>query len=313
MKVLLAGASGALGVPIARRLVEHGHEVLGLTRDPQNRTRLQELGMTPVVADALDRDALLRALAGHAADAVIHELTALRKPPLRHSGMALTNRLRTVGTTNLLAAAQQLGARRFLTQSIILGYGYSDHGDQLLSEEAPFGVPQGDACDPHVEAMRSTEQQAFTAPEGVALRYGVLYGGDAEHMRTLLASRKLPVTSGGTLGWIHHEDAAAATVAALEYGRGGQAYNLVDDRPATWEEVVRAMARAFGAPPPWKLPQWAFRLIAPLIASVAVDTSVRVSSAKAHAELNWRPAFPTYLEGIADMVSVVRQAAAMAG
>ena len=86
-----------------------------------------------------------------------------------------------------------------------------------------------------------------------------------------------------------------------------------EERPATWEEVVRAMARAFGAPPPWKLPQWAFRLIAPLIASVAVDTSVRVSSAKAHAELNWRPAFPTYLEGIADMVSVVRQAAAMAG
>ena len=157
MKVLLAGASGALGVPIARRLIQHSHEVLGLTRDPSNRNRLQKLGMTPVVADALDRDSLLRALAGHSADAVIHELTALRKPPLRHSGMALTNRLRTVGTTNLLAAAQQLGARRFLTQSIILGYGYSDHGDQLLTEEAPFGVPQGDACDPHVEAMRATE------------------------------------------------------------------------------------------------------------------------------------------------------------
>jgi nucleoside-diphosphate-sugar epimerase len=313
MKVLLAGASGALGVPIARRLIQHSHEVLGLTRDPSNRNRLQKLGMTPVVADALDRDSLLRALADHSADAVIHELTALRKPPLRHSGMALTNRLRTVGTTNLLAAAQQLGARRFLTQSIILGYGYSDHGDQLLTEEAPFGVPQGDACDPHVEAMRATEQQAFTAPEGIALRYGALYGGDAEQMSTLLTSRRLPVAKGGTLGWIHHEDAAAATVAALEYGRGGQAYNLVDDRPATWEEVVTAMARAFGAPPPWKLPRWAFRLIVPLVASVAVDTSMRVSAAKAHAELNWRPAFPTYVDGIADMVSVVRQAAALAG
>jgi nucleoside-diphosphate-sugar epimerase len=313
MKVLLAGASGALGVPIARRLIQHSHEVLGLTRDPSNRNRLQKLGMTPVVADALDRDSLLRALADHSADAVIHELTALRKPPLRHSGMALTNRLRTVGTTNLLAAAQQLGARRFLTQSIILGYGYSDHGDQLLTEEAPFGVPQGDACDPHVEAMRATEQQAFTAPEGIALRYGALYGGDAEQMSTLLTSRRLPVAKGGTLGWIHHEDAAAATVAALEYGRGGQAYNLVDDRPATWEEVVTAMARAFGAPPPWKLPRWAFRLIVPLVASVAVDTSMRVSAAKAHAELNWRPAFPTYVDGIADMVSVVRQAAATAG
>jgi nucleoside-diphosphate-sugar epimerase len=221
MKVLLAGASGALGVPIVQRLIEHGHEVLGLTRDQGSRARLQALGVTPVVADALDREALLRALDGYSADAVINELTALRKPPTRHSGMALTNRLRIEGTTNLLAAAERLGARRFLTQSIILGYGYSDHGDQQLTEEAPFGVPHGDACDPHVEAMRSTEQQAFTAPEGIALRYGVLYGGDAEYMRTLLASRKLPVTSGGTLGWIHHEDPAAATVAALEYGRSG--------------------------------------------------------------------------------------------
>jgi nucleoside-diphosphate-sugar epimerase len=307
MKVLLAGASGALGVPIVQRLIEHGHEVLGLTRDQGSRARLQALGVTPVVADALDREALLRALDGYSADAVINELTALKKPPTRHSGMALTNRLRIEGTTNLLAAAERLGARRFLTQSIILGYGYSDHGDQQLTEEAPFGVPHGDACDPHVEAMRSTEQQAFTAPEGIALRYGVLYGGDAEYMRTLLASRKLPVTSGGTLGWIHHEDAAAATVAALEYGRSGQAYNLVDDRPATWEEVMSAMARAFEAPPPWKLPQWVFRLIARLIASVAVDTSMRVSAAKAHAELGWQPRFPTYRDGIADMVSTAQQ------
>jgi nucleoside-diphosphate-sugar epimerase len=262
-----------------------------------------------VIADALDRDALLRALEGQSADAVIHELTALRKSPLRHSGMALTDRLRDAGTTNLLAAAEQLGARRFLTQSFILGYGYRDHGNQLLSEEAPFGVRQGDACDPHLDAMRSTEQQAFSAPEGIALRYGLLYGGDGEQMCTQLASRKVPVANGGTLGWIHHEDAAAATVAALEHGGGGQAYNLVDDRPATWAEVFTAMARAFGAPPPWKLPRWLFRLVAPYVATFAVDTAMRVSPAKAHAELNWRPVFPTYLDGIADMVSIGRQPA----
>lgn len=312
MKVLLAGASGALGVTIARHLIPHGHEVLGLTRDPGGGDRLIELGMTPVIADALDRDALLRALDGQSADAVIHELTALRKPPLRHSGMALTDQLRSVGTTNLLAAAQQLGARRFLTQSFILGYGYRDHGNQLLTEEAPFGIPQGDACDPHLEAMRSTEQQTFTAPEGIALRYGLLYGGNAEQMRTQLASRKVPVASGGLLGWIHHKDAAAATVAALEHGRGGQAYNLVDDRPATWEEMFTAMARAFGAPTPWRLPRWVFRLVAPYVATFAVDTSMRVSPAKAHAELGWRPAFPTYLDGIAGMVTAAGQASALA-
>jgi hypothetical protein len=104
-------------------------------------------------------------------------------------------------------------------------------------------------------------------------------------MRTQLASRRVPAVSGGMLGWIHHEDAAAATVAALEHGRGGQAYNLVDDRPATWEEVITAMARAFGAPAPWKLPRRVFRLIAPLVASVAVD--VHAVSAAGHMG-NWR-------------------------
>jgi nucleoside-diphosphate-sugar epimerase len=303
MKVLLAGASGAIGVPITRQLIAHGHQVLGLTRDPAGGRRLQALGATPVVADALDRDGLLRAVDGYRADAVIHELTALRKPPTRHSGMALTNRLRTEGTVNLLAAADVLGARRFLTQSIIFGYGYSAHGGHLLTEDDPFGRPAGNRTDPHVAAMRATEQAAFSAPEGIALRYGLLYGGDAAQLRALLARRGLPVATGGVLGWIHHQDAAAATVAALEHGRPGQAYNLVDDLPATWREVYVAMAEAFGAPPPRRLPRWVFRLVAPYVASFAVDTSMRVANAKARAELGWRPAYPTYRDGIAAMVS----------
>jgi nucleoside-diphosphate-sugar epimerase len=240
---------------------------------------------------------------GRWADAVIHELTALRKPPTRHAGMALTDRLRTEGTTNLLAAAEELGAKRFLTQSIILGYGYRDHGPEPLTEDAPFGRPAGDRSDPHLAAMLSTEQQAFTAPEGIALRYGLLYGGDAAQLRPLLARRGLPVARGGLLGWLHHEDAAAATVAALERGRPGQAYNLVDDLPATWREVYTEMARAFGAPPPRKVPRWLFRLAAPYVASFAVDTSMRVSNVKARTELGWRPLFPTYHDGIRAMAA----------
>jgi nucleoside-diphosphate-sugar epimerase len=104
------------------------------------------------------------------------------------------------------------------------------------------------------------------------------------------------------LGWIHHEDAAGATVAALEQGRPGQAYNLVDDRPATWQEVGTALAGAFGTPPPRRLPAWLLRLAAPYVASFAVDTSMRVSNAKAKAELGWQPAFPTYHDGIRAMV-----------
>jgi len=303
MKVLLAGATGAIGIPLTRQLLAHDHRVLGLTRDPSAAGRLAALGARPVVADALDRDGLLRALDGLAADAVIHELTALRKPPLRHSGMALTDRLRTEGTTNLLAAAEALGARRFLTQSFILGYGYRDHGARLLTEQAPFGRPAGNRCDPHVAAMRSTEQQAFTAPEGMALRYGLLYGGDAEQLRALLARRGVPVARGGVLGWVHHQDAVGATVAALEHGRAGQAYNVVDDRPASWLEVVSAMAKAFGAPPPRRLPGFVLRLFAPYVASFVVGASMQVSNAKAKAELGWHPAFPTYHEGIQAMVS----------
>ena len=301
MKVLVAGASGALGVPLTRQLIARGHRVLGLTRDQAGARRLEALGAEPVVADALDRHRLVRAMEGRWADAVIHELTALRKPPTRHRGMALTDRLRSEGTTNLLAAADELGAKRFLTQSIILGYGYRDHGPEPLTEDAPFGRPAGDRSDPHLAAMLSTEQQAFTAPEGIALRYGMLYGGDAAQLRPLLARRALPVVRGGLLGWLHHEDAAAATVAALEQGRPGQAYNLVDDLPATWREVYTEMARAFGAPPPRKVPRWLFRLAAPYVASFAVDTSMRVSNAKARTELGWRPMFPTYHDGIRAM------------
>ena len=303
MKVLLAGATGAIGIPVTRQLLARGHRVLGLTRDPAGAGRLQALGVTPVVADALDRDRLLRAVDGLSADAVIHELTALRKPPLRHRGMAMTDRLRTEGTANLLAAAEAMGARRFVTQSFILGYGYRDHGPELLTEDAPFGRPAGDRCDPHVAAMASTERQAFSVPEGIALRYGLLYGGDAAKVRAMLARRRLPVARGGVLGWVHHTDAAAATVAALEHGRPGQAYNLVDDLPAGWQEVFTAMAAAFGAPPPPRLPRWLFRLVAPYVASFAVDSFMRVSNAKAAAELGWRPVYPTYHDGIHAMVA----------
>src|SRR5215218_3424408 len=298
MKVLLAGASGAIGIPLTRQLLAHDHQVLGLTRDQAGARRLRALGATPVVADALDGDGLLRA---------VHGLSALREPPLRHRGMALTDRLRSQGTTNLLAAAEALGARRFLTQSFILGYGYRDHGPRPLTEDDPFGLPAGDRCDPHVAAMRSTEEQAFSAPEGIALRYGLLYGGDGGRMRDLLARRGVPVASGGVLGWVHHTDAAAATVAALERGRPGQAYNVVDDLPASWWEVYTAMAKALGAPPPWRLPDWLLRLAAPYVASFVVGTSMRVSNAKATAELGWRPLYPNYRVGVHAMAAVTKE------
>jgi nucleoside-diphosphate-sugar epimerase len=306
MRVFVAGASGALGVPLVRMLVGAGHQVIGLTRRPAAAGRLRSLGATAVVADALDRDALLRAVDGLGADAVVHELTALAKPPVRHSGMEATNRLRTDGTRNLLAAAEVLGARRFVTQSIVFGYGYRDHGDHVLVEDDPFGRPQGDRCDPHLAAMRINEELTFAAPEGIALRYGLFYGGDIAEKRPLLASRKLPVSRGGVLAWVHHDDAAAATVAALEHGAAGRAYNIVDDRPATWADVFTALARAVGAPDPIHIPAWLFRLMAPYAAAFAVDSTLRASNAKAKADLHWVPRYPDYAAGLAASARRVR-------
>jgi nucleoside-diphosphate-sugar epimerase len=190
-----------------------------------------------------------------------------------------------------------------VTKSIILGYGYRDHGDRIITEQDPFGIPAGNLTDDAIAAMVSAETQTFEAPEGIALRYGLLYGGDGAHMRAMLQKRGVPVSSGGLLGWVHHLDAATATVAALENGRHGHAYNIVDDQPATWQEVFTATAAGVGAPPPRRLPRWLMRLVAPYVASVAVHTSMRVSNARAKSDLAWQPRFKTYREGIAAMVS----------
>lgn len=270
-----------------------------MTRRREAAESLTAAGAQAVVADVLDRADLLRALKGISADAVIHELTVLKTAPARHRGMAVTDRLRIDGTANLLAAAETTGATTFVTQSMVFGYGYRDHGDRILTEAEPFGRPAGNAGDPHVAAMASTEQQAFTAPVGIALRYGLFYGGDAEEKRAQLAKRGIPVAKGGLLGWIHHADAAAATVPALEHGRAGNAYNIVDDEPATWKDVFTATAKALDAPSPRTLPRWVLRLAAPYVTSFAFDTSMRVSNAKAKAELGWSPKYPTFREGIA--------------
>lgn len=303
MRVLIAGANGAIGRPLTRLLIARGHTVIGLIRDRSGAAGLLAQGAQPVVADALDREALLWAVSGLTADAIVHELTALRKPPLRPRGMVMTNRLRSEGTANLLAAADRLGARRIVTQSIILGYGYRDHGDRVLTEDDSFAVPAGDLTDDAIAAMKSAEQQTFSAPEGIVLRYGLLYGGDGPQMRALLRKRGVPVSAGGLLGWVHHRDAVTATVAALERGRPGQAFNIVDDQPATWQEVFTTMAASFGAPAPLRLPKWLLRLIAPYVASFAADTSMRVSNAKAKRELGWRPEFRTFRDGIAATAS----------
>ncbi|HEU5108264.1 MAG TPA: NAD(P)-dependent oxidoreductase [Micromonosporaceae bacterium] len=301
MRVLLAGASGAVGTPLTRQLVAGGHDVIGITRSQANAERLRTVGAQAVVADVLDRENLLTVVRGVRADAVAHQLTALGTMKMREA-MRGTNDLRTTGTANLLAAARVVGAHRFVTQSIMLGYGYGDHGPRVLTEDDPFAEPAPGPFAPVLAALRSNEEQVFSADEieGISLRYGLFYGQDAftRTMTNLVRRRRLPVPSsgGGLVNFIHLEDAAAATVAALEKGHPGQAYNIVDDEPVRWADYLDALAAELGARRPRRVPTWLLRAI-PYVHTL-LTTSMRVSNAKAKRELGWTPAVPTYREGI---------------
>jgi len=305
MRVLLAGATGAVGRPLTRQLLAAGHEVLALTRSAAGARELRRSGAIPVVADALDAGALLRALDGQRADAVIHQLTALKRMPLTLRGMSATNTLRTRGTANLLAAARAVGARRFVTQSIVLGYGYRDHGERMLTEADPFGVPERGPTRAVVEALADNERQVFEADgiAGVALRYGLFYGPGTTDLAGMLRRRMFPVPvgGGGAMSWIYIEDAASAAVAALHRGRPGAAYNIVDDEPVRWGEFLDAAAAAFGVPRPSRVPAWLLRPMS--YGHSTMTASIRASNARARDELGWAPAVPTYRDGLRRMTA----------
>ncbi|MFJ7270927.1 NAD-dependent epimerase/dehydratase family protein [Streptomyces sp. NPDC099050] len=294
MKVLLAGASGVLGQRAVRALRAAGHEVAGLGRGA---------GMD-VRADLLDREGLLRAVDGLGFDVVVHAATALSgKTMARHQDMAGTNALRTEGTAHLLAAARETGARRFVVESMMFGYGYGDHGGAVLGEEHGFG-PQGANAwlERHVGAMRTKEELAFSADgiEGVSLRFGLFYGAGITdvHVAPMLRKRALPVVAakGRALSWVDVADAADAVVGGVESGRAGEAYNIVDDEPLGWDAHMRAVASAFGAPAPMTVPLWVLKP-APL-AHTIMGTDLRLANAKARRELGWAPAYGSSAAGV---------------
>ena len=292
MKVLLAGASGVLGRHIARALTGAGHDVVGLGRGPHNDLR----------ADLLDRDAVLRVVDGLTCDAVIHAATALKKPPIRHRDMAATNALRTSGTAHLIEATQSIGARRFIAETMIFGYGYGDFGQAVLTENDAFAPPGTTApLEHHLAAMRVKEQLTFAASgiDGIALRYGLLYGaGATDPLVGMLRKRLVPAPADGgrVLPWVNLIDAASATVAALDRGRVGEAYNIVDDAPLSMGAHIRAIAAAFGTAKPMTVPSWMMRPLS--YAYAALTTNMRVSNAKARTDLSWIPAYPTSADGL---------------
>ncbi|GAA1867034.1 NAD-dependent epimerase/dehydratase family protein [Asanoa iriomotensis] len=309
MRVLLAGASGVLGRHMSAALVRSGHEVVGLTRSPDGARRLRDDGVEPVVADLLDRDGLLRAVDGQRADAAVHAATALRKPPMRHSDMTATDALRVWGSRNFAEAVQAVGARRLVVESMHFGYGYGDFGDRVITESNTPWAPPGrtPALERHLEGFRVKEHVAFHTEgvEGISLRFGALYGpgyggGGSDAIVEMLRKRALPVVSErvrGSLPWTHLEDAGTATVAALERGRPGAAYHIVDDESASMTAHVRYLAETFGTPKPMTVPLWVIRPVGPYLHAF-LTTVARLSNATARAELSWEPVYPTYRDGI---------------
>ncbi|GAA4742435.1 hypothetical protein GCM10025783_12270 [Amnibacterium soli] len=301
MRVVVAGATGTIGRPLVEQLVAAGHDVVGITR---RADAVSPLWAGAIVADALDRAALLAASEGVRADAVIHELTAIDGLPLRRRDLDATNRLRIEGTSNLLGLAAAVGAHRMVTQSFLGGYGFVERGAEPIAEGAPFGVPSAARPEvrPVVEALKAAERLTRAMPgiEGVNLRYGFFY--DARSLRATAARlrrRALPVPrrGGGVHSYVWVPDAAGATVAALERGAADQAYNVCDDRPVAWNDFYDTAARVLGAPRPLRVPDAVFR--ATPYARQVLRSSIPMSNAKARQRLGWVPAAPTIEEGFA--------------
>jgi nucleoside-diphosphate-sugar epimerase len=308
VKILVAGATGALGRKLVPLLVTRGHEVVGLTRSPSKREAVRGLGATPVVLDALDGDAVARAVGAAGPEVIVHELTALAGGvDLRRfdRAFAATNRLRTEGTDHLLAAGRAVGIRRFVAQSYA-GWPSAREGGPVKTEEDPLDPAPAAAMRETHAAIRHLEEVVVGAgwTEGVVLRYGGLYGPgtsmsrDGEHVG-LIRRRRFPVVGDGAGVWsfVHVEDAAEATVAAVERGRRG-IYNIVDDDPAPVAEWLPAVARGLGARPPRHVPLRVGRLLAGEAAAVMMTQVRGASNTKAKRELGWTPGHPSWREGI---------------
>jgi nucleoside-diphosphate-sugar epimerase len=285
MRVLLAGASGAIGHHLIPILIEAKHEVVGITRTPGS---LAGTGATEIVADALDRAALLAALAGVRADAVVHQLTSLTKPPISYKDMRVTNRLRAEGTSTLIAAARIVGAKKFVAASFFGGYGFRDLGRTPLTESAPFGEPDN-RNDAALLALLSLEQQVH-AFGGVSLRYGLFYDS------TTTAVSPVSRSWDGVVPMVHHRDAARAVVAVLSKYKPGAVYNIADDHPLTYRDREIARAEAANLRPPRELSDGLLRLGAPFGSMLLTRTSMVLDSSRARAELGWTPEFPSLLE-----------------
>ncbi len=310
MRVFIAGASGALGTRLVPQLIHAGHEVVGTHHSPANAELLRRLGAKPVMLDLLDASAVREAVLESAPEAIVHEATALGNATWGRNFdkvFARTNQLRTKGTDALLAAAREADVRRFIAQSFA-SYRYARQGGPIKTEDDPLHPTAPANAQESFAAMNYLEQ-AVTDFGGIVLRYGGFYGAANDGLIEPVRRRLYPIIGdgGGITSWIHLEDAASATVLALEHD-GPAIYNIVDDEPAPLREWLPVFAQALGAKPPRHFPTWLARLLAGE-AAVVMGTDARgASNAKAKRELAWTPRYPSWREGFPAVYSALPSA-----
>ena len=298
MKVLVIGASGAIGTRLVPQLADRGHEVIGTYRSQGNAERLRALGAQPLALDLLDAPAVRRAVLEAGPEAIIHQATALADAGFSRNldrSFAPTNRLRTEGTDTLLAAAREAGVRRFVAQSFA-SYRYAREGGPVKTEDDPLDANPPAGARGTNAAMRHLDE-AVTAAGGAALRYGGFYGAANDGLIGPVRKRQFPVIGdgGGVSSFVHLDDAATATVLALEHDATG-VYNIVDDEPAAMREWLPVLAEALGAKPPRHIPRWLARMIAGQ-GLVMMTESRGASNSKAKRELGWTLRYPSWRQG----------------
>lgn len=303
MRVFVAGASGVVGIRLVAQLVERGHSVIGSCRHASHAQRLRDLGADALVLDLLDPSAVNAAVHQAHPDAVVHEATALTNVRFSRNldrSFTVTNRLRTEGTDALVAAAGDAGVRRFIAQSFanlryIRSGGMAKTEDDPMDPTPPSGMRQTTAAMLHLD-------ERVTSIGGAALRYGFFYGAANDGLVDPVRKRQFPVfgNGAGVVSFIHLDDAAAATVLALEQDAAG-VYNIVDDEPAPIREWLPALARALGAKPPRHMPLLLARIVAGESGVMLGTTARGASNAKAKRELGWTLRHPSWRQGFAEV------------
>jgi nucleoside-diphosphate-sugar epimerase len=304
MRVFVAGATGVIGRRLVPQLVARGHQVTGTTTGAAKLALLQQLGAEGVVIDGLDAVSVGAAVAAAQPDAIVNEMTGLAEA---HAGklnlrrpdrfFAATNRLRIEGTDHLLAAAQATGVTNFVAQSVAISYGIRA-GARVMTEEDQVETAAGTTMVAGTKAISHLEDAVLRAG-GAALRYGALYGpGATDDQVNLVRKRKFPLVGGGTgyFSWVHLDDAASATVLAVEQQASG-VFNIVDDEPAPVSQWLPYLAECTGAKPPRPLPKWLARLLAGEMAVGMMTEGRGFSNAKAKRELGWELRYPSWRKG----------------